>query len=136
MFRNPEVNEASPTRLERLREKVTGGRSRKASLEPKPQPKIVALIPAHNEADVIATCLDSFFAQTMMPDLIVVIADNCTDNTADIARSYGSPVVVMETVDNKARKVGALSQGWIRYGQDAEFILGVDADSRLEPLCA
>ena len=136
MFRNPDVNEASPTRLDRLREKVTGGRSRKAALEPKPQPKIVALIPAHNEADVIATCLDSFFAQTMMPDLIVVIADNCTDNTADIARSYGSPVVVMETVDNKARKVGALSQGWVRYGQDAEFILGVDADSRLEPLCA
>jgi cellulose synthase/poly-beta-1,6-N-acetylglucosamine synthase-like glycosyltransferase len=119
----------------RIREKFSGGTRRELTVKPVAQPTIVALVPAHNEADVIAACLDSFFAQTMMPDVIVVIADNCTDDTVAIASSYGSPVVVMETVDNHLRKVGAMTQGWMKYGQHAKFVLGVDADTRLDPFC-
>jgi cellulose synthase/poly-beta-1,6-N-acetylglucosamine synthase-like glycosyltransferase len=103
--------------------------------ETEQQPTIVALVPAHNEADVIADCLNSILAQTRVPDLVVVIADNCTDATADIAREFGGPVVVMETEDNDLRKVGALSQAWVRFGQDAPYVLGVDADTKLAPGC-
>jgi cellulose synthase/poly-beta-1,6-N-acetylglucosamine synthase-like glycosyltransferase len=53
---------------------------------------IVALLPAHNEAESIATTLRALRAQTRAPDLIIVICDNCTDATAQIAREHGATV--------------------------------------------
>src|SRR6266568_1196830 len=40
---------------------------------------IVALLPAHNEAESIGTTLSALAAQTRVPDVVVVICDNCTD---------------------------------------------------------
>lgn len=96
------------------------------------RPYIVAIIPAHNEADCIADTLEGLLAETRQPDRIVVAADNCDDDTANIARSFDG-VTVFETVDNKHRKVGALTQAWQAYGRDADFVLGVDADTVLSP---
>ena len=52
------------------------------------------LICARNEKNVLGDLLSSIKAQTYDADLIhvFVLADNCTDNTADIARSYGATV--------------------------------------------
>src|SRR5215469_5160562 len=44
----------------------------------RPQPRIVALVPAHNEAAGIAYAIQSLEAQSWPPDAIVVVADNCT----------------------------------------------------------
>ncbi len=61
----------------------TGGRNRYA-----------VIISARNEATVIENLLNSINAQTYPKELldVYVIADNCTDNTADIARSCGANV--------------------------------------------
>jgi LPXTG-site transpeptidase (sortase) family protein len=53
------------------------------------QNKIVALLPAHNEAESIATTLRALAAQTRVPDQVIVICDNCTDATAGIAAAHG-----------------------------------------------
>lgn len=132
------MTHASTTRprrgpFRRLRDRLTARAVRSA--EPAGPVRLVAIIPAHNEADCIADCLDGLLAQTVVPDLIVVAADNCDDDTAEIAAAYGGRVVVYETVDNTERKVGALSQAWLHYGADAEMMLGVDADTILEPTC-
>ncbi|HVE98778.1 MAG TPA: glycosyltransferase family 2 protein [Mycobacteriales bacterium] len=95
--------------------------------------RTVVLIPAHNEEEQIAAAIESVLAQTYRPALVVVVADNCTDRTIEIARQY--PVVVMETVGNTARKAGALNQAWQRYGQDARFVVTMDADTILDPHC-
>jgi poly-beta-1,6-N-acetyl-D-glucosamine synthase len=95
---------------------------------------IVALIPAHNESDQIENAIRSLDAQEASPDLIVVCADNCTDDTAVKAKRAGAFVFV--TVRNEHKKAGALNQVLENvlpelWADDA--ILVMDADSILAP---
>tara|TARA_B100000949_G_scaffold229915_1_gene239530 strand:- start:395 stop:1237 length:843 start_codon:yes stop_codon:yes gene_type:complete len=50
--------------------------------------RISIVIPAHNEAPFLKDCLDSFVAQTYLPNELIVVDDNSSDNTFDIASSY------------------------------------------------
>ena len=65
-------------------------------------------MPAHDEEAVLGRTLDSLASQTRRPDRVLVIADNCTDGTVDVARAHG--VEVVETVGNTEKKAGALNQ--------------------------
>lgn len=94
--------------------------------------RVVALIAAHNEQDQIADTLASLSAQTRQPDRIIVMADNCTDATVEIAQACGAEVV--ETRENRARKAGALNQGLAFLAGDRfDFLLQLDADTELAP---
>jgi len=73
-----------------------------------PQPRITVLIPAHNEAAGIGQTLLALGAQTRRPDRVLVIADNCTDDTAAIAIAAGAEV--FQTAGNTEKKAGALNQ--------------------------
>lgn len=57
--------------------------------------KYAVLIPARNESKVLSGLLDSIQAQDYPLELldIYVIADNCTDNTADLAKEFGAQVI-------------------------------------------
>ncbi len=95
--------------------------------------RVVALVPSHNEQGQIAATIVSLLAQSRRPDEIVVICDNCTDRTAEIARSY--PVRVLETVGNSAKKAGALNQALetvLPQLRPQDAVLVMDADSVLE----
>lgn len=94
-------------------------------------PRILVLIPAHNEEAEIAETIDSVRGQTHRADRIVVIADNCTDRTTPIARGVG--VDVIETVGNTARKAGALNQAYERLAPGFDYVLQMDADTTLHP---
>jgi poly-beta-1,6-N-acetyl-D-glucosamine synthase len=96
--------------------------------------RVVVIVPAHNEEDVIGACVESLLRQTRRPDRIVVAADNCSDRTAEVARNYRG-VIVHVTVDNQDRKVGALTQAWAGYAKGYDFVVGVDADTVLAPDC-
>jgi cellulose synthase/poly-beta-1,6-N-acetylglucosamine synthase-like glycosyltransferase len=96
--------------------------------------KMLVLIPAHNEEATIGRNLHALLTQTRVPDRIVVIADNCTDRTEEIARRYRG-VTVMRTVGNTERKVGALNQAYLRWQAGYDYIAGVDADTLLSPDC-
>ena len=98
------------------------------------QPRIVALIPAHNEEDGIASTIKSLLNQTRQIDEIVIISDNSTDETVEIARRF--PVTVLETKGNTRRKSGALNLGWHKRCQDADIIIGTDGDTVLPPFAA
>jgi len=55
------------------------------------------IIPAHNEAAVIRRCLDALLSGFRPSELDVVVSCNaCTDGTAEIVRSSGYPVRVVE----------------------------------------
>ena len=69
---------------------------------------ITVLIPAHNEEAVLGNTLDALSAQTQVPDRVIVIADNCTDDTVRIADAWGAEVMVSQ--QNVDKKAGALNQ--------------------------
>ena len=50
---------------------------------------IVAIIPAHNEGQSIQGTIASLLHQPHSPDRILVVSDNSTDNTVEIARAAG-----------------------------------------------
>lgn len=91
--------------------------------------RIAVTIPAHNERENIGQCLDSLIADNEAGAEIVVIADNCTDETAAIARQRG--VEVLERFSDDRRGKGfALEYAFEQLARrkfDAYII--VDADS-------
>ena len=99
--------------------------------------RVVVLIPAHNEQERLPAALDSLAAQTRPPDLIWVIADNCTDDTALVAERAGAQVFA--TVDNHDKKAGALNQLLARLlpaARPVDTFLVMDADTELAaPSC-
>lgn len=57
-----------------------------------PGSRLVAFIAAHNGEGTIGATLASLEAQARPPDEVIVIADRCTDRTAEIAVSHGARV--------------------------------------------
>ena len=96
------------------------------------RPRVFAVVPAHNEEASIAAAVASLWAQSVRPDRVIVVADNCTDDTARIAASRGAEV--WPTVGNTARKAGALNQvlDSLLPTLDAHVVT-VDADTVLSP---
>jgi len=96
--------------------------------------QIVALIPAHNEEESIQQTLAALRAQTVPADRIIVVADNCTDSTPELARAAG--VEVMVTEGNTHKKAGALNYALQRVLPglaDRDAVLVQDADTFLDP---
>lgn len=60
---------------------------------PGPRPRIAILIPAHNEETGLLATLASLQPQLSTNDRILVVADNCNDRTAEVARQAGADVV-------------------------------------------
>jgi glycosyltransferase involved in cell wall biosynthesis len=90
--------------------------------------KLSLIIPVYNEEHHIKACLDAVAAQTRMPDEVIVVDNNCTDGTVEIARTYPFVRVVKESHQGRGH---ARSAGFnAAYGD----ILGrIDADSRIAP---
>lgn len=98
------------------------------------RPTVAVLIPAHNEQLGIGATLESLQAQLVEGDRIIVIADNCEDNTAAIARSYGAIAIERTDTENRGKSY-ALDYG-IRYLEQnnaPETVIIVDADCLVQP---
>ena len=68
--------------------------------------RFMAIIPAHNEEMVVGNLIASLKKQNYPKDLydIYVIADNCTDKTAEVARKAGA--IVYERFDEEHKTKG------------------------------
>ena len=93
----------------------------------------MAILPAHNEEKVIGNLIDSLINQDYDKELldIYVIADNCTDNTAEIAKNHGA--IVYERFDENHKTKGyALNwflQQKINEKADYDAFFVFDADN-------
>ena len=72
-------------------------------LEANERPQTTVLIPAHNEAAQIKEVLETLLPQMAESDRVVVIADNCHDNTAELARSVGVTVLERENLTDRGK---------------------------------
>lgn len=95
--------------------------------------KFMAVIPAHNEESVIRNLVDSLQEQDYPRELydIYVIADNCNDNTAQIAKDAGA--IVLKRFDEEHKTKGfALNwflQQKIEENADYDAMCVFDADN-------
>ena len=87
------------------------------------QNRFMAIIPAHNEESVIANLIESLKRQNYPKELldIYVIADNCTDKTAEIAKDTGA--IVVERVDEKNKTKGNALKWFLnkKIEEDAQY---------------
>jgi cellulose synthase/poly-beta-1,6-N-acetylglucosamine synthase-like glycosyltransferase len=101
---------------------------------PVPPLRLTVLVPAHDEELTLADALASLWGQTRRPDRIVVVADNCTDDTAGVASANGAEVFT--TVGNTEKKAGALNQAFAELFREIEardVVMVMDADSSITP---
>lgn len=92
-------------------------------LKVKKDHRFMAIIPAHNEEAVVANLIESLKQQTYNKELydIYVIADNCTDNTAKVARKAGA--IVYERFD-ETKKTKGYALNWFlqqKIKEDAPY---------------
>ena len=94
--------------------------------------KFMEILPAHNEVMVIGNLIDSLNNQDYDKELldIYVIADNCTDNTAKIAKEHGA--IVYERFDEEHKTKGYALDWFLKQkikenaDYDAFFIFDAD----------
>jgi cellulose synthase/poly-beta-1,6-N-acetylglucosamine synthase-like glycosyltransferase len=97
------------------------------------RPKIDVLMPAHNEALGIANTLNTVIPQLVKGDRLIVIADNCDDQTADIARSMGATVVERQNLERQGKGY-ALAHGLALISdQPPAVVVMIDADCTVHP---
>lgn len=111
---------------------LVGARGCRAAGRPDDSPPFTVLMPAHQEAAGIAAIVKATLSQLRPCDTLLVVADNCTDDTGRIARSLGATVA--ERHDPSRRGKGfALEFGREIIAADPRFsraklILILDAD--------
>ncbi len=111
-----------------------------AALLPRPAPKpgekprrVAIIIPAHNEQLLIGETVSQALALDYPPEAftVLVIADNCTDDTAQLARTAGARVLERRANPGKGQGLNDALTLLLREDWDAFLIL--DADSQLHP---
>jgi cellulose synthase/poly-beta-1,6-N-acetylglucosamine synthase-like glycosyltransferase len=97
-----------------------------------PKPRVAVLVPAHNEAAGIRPVLEGLLAQLEESDQLIVIADNCTDETAAVARSTGATVIERQDATRRGKGF-ALDYGVQFLAQNPpDVVVIVDADCLVE----
>jgi cellulose synthase/poly-beta-1,6-N-acetylglucosamine synthase-like glycosyltransferase len=97
------------------------------------RPRFLVLIPAHNEEVVIGRALESICADTRPGDTVLVVADRCTDATAEIARGFGA-LVLERAPEEEPGRAAARQAGLERArGLEWDAVAMLDADSFISP---
>lgn len=95
---------------------------------------VVALVPAHNESTNIIPTIASLKAQSINNLKILVVADNCDDDTYSVSKAQN--VEVVERFNQTLRGKGyALDYGieFLKQSSSPDFVVVVDADCIVEP---
>jgi cellulose synthase/poly-beta-1,6-N-acetylglucosamine synthase-like glycosyltransferase len=105
--------------------------------------RLAIIMPAHDEASIIAATLSSVIPQLNASDQIVVVADNCSDDTATIASGAGAEVIVR--TDTSRRGKGYALDFGVRHLEhrapntviiiDADCLVGEGSIDRLARAC-
>ena len=89
------------------------------------------IVPAHNEEQYIGKCLQAIRTaeeQTESGSVqIIVVANRCTDKTAEIAAQYGA-----EVIENQDKCIASIRNAGAKAAA-GEILVTVDADTYIEP---
>lgn len=96
---------------------------------------LLFLVPAHNEKLLITACVESLLRMDFPRDRVhvIVLADNCSDETADLARAAGAEAWSREDLVNRGKSAAI---GWAVAKLDLsrwDAVVILDADSTVDP---
>jgi cellulose synthase/poly-beta-1,6-N-acetylglucosamine synthase-like glycosyltransferase len=92
---------------------------------------LAIVVPAHNEALGIAGALRTVVPQLVKSDRLIVIADNCSDDTAAVARAEGAEVIERTNLTLRGKGY-ALDVGIRHLAEDPpQVVIVVDADCQV-----
>lgn len=96
------------------------------------RPTVAVVIPAHDETLLIADTLRTIVPQLVTGDRLLVVADNCADDTARIAAAAGAEV--LERSDRERRGKGYALDFGVRHLErnPPEVVLIIDADCEID----
>lgn len=89
--------------------------------------KVSVIVPAFNEEKFIGACLESLQNQTVKAEEIIVVDNNCTDKTVEIASKYSVRIV------KEPRQGMTYSRAKGFSSAKSEILARCDADSVLPP---
>ena len=96
----------------------------KISSHPQPKLSLCIVVPAYNEEHYLENCLEAIAAQAEPPDQVVVVDNNSTDRTVEIARRYPFVTLIHE------KRQGIVFARNAGFDLAATDIIGrIDADS-------
>jgi glycosyltransferase involved in cell wall biosynthesis len=87
---------------------------------------VTVVIPCYNEASTIVACLRALAAQTVAPHEVLVIDNNCTDETVKLAKQFPFVRVIKE---KKQGLIAARNAGFA--AATGTILARIDADSRV-----
>ncbi len=113
-------------------EVLLGLRKLRSQVPQAPQCTVCILMPAHNEAAIIGTTLDQLLPE--LPDgvSILVVADNCIDDTAELARARGVAVVERHDAVNRGKGFALAAGRAFLSRTPPDCVLVLDADCRTD----
>jgi cellulose synthase/poly-beta-1,6-N-acetylglucosamine synthase-like glycosyltransferase len=98
---------------------------------PAHRPRLAVIVPAHNEASLIFDTVKGLLSQMNSADRLIVVADNCTDETFEIAASAGVEVLTRRDLARRGKGY-ALNFAVQHLELDPpEVVVIVDADCRV-----
>jgi glycosyltransferase involved in cell wall biosynthesis len=92
--------------------------------------RLAVIVPAYNESDTLRLCLEHLLPQDV--DEVIVVDNNSTDDTADIAREFASTDPRVRVVEESVQGlIAARNRGF--GSTDADILGRIDADTRVRP---
>jgi len=91
--------------------------------------KVSLIIPVFNEEKYITLCLESLEKQIEKPNEIIIVDNNCTDNTINIVKKYKKSLPIKIVKEKKKGVVFARNKGFSKAKGD--ILTRCDADSIL-----
>lgn len=100
----------------------------------KPTRRFRFVVPAHNESAGIADTVASLLAVDYPKELfeVVVVADNCSDDTAAKARAAGATVMERHDLDKRGKGY-ALDHAFSATPPEVDSVVVIDADTLVSP---
>jgi cellulose synthase/poly-beta-1,6-N-acetylglucosamine synthase-like glycosyltransferase len=104
---------------------------------------LAIIVPAHDESSIIGSTLRSIIPQLAPSDRLIVVADNCSDETAAVAAVSGAETIIRTDADRRGKGYAldfgvrhlALAPPEVVIVIDADCEIGAGAIDRLVRVC-
>ncbi len=108
-------------------------RFRRSQVEAPPTHRFTIIIPASDEESVVGGLVHDLLAQDYPHELrsVLVVAHNCSDATAGVARAAGADVIELSTVE-RIKDVAVIA-GLEHLADDVSLVGVIDADAEVRP---